>query len=263
MPDSERFRLSQISHFLNTIWIGKRDPPSITPYEQWCSNTMDQRGGISLIYAALQTNLDKPSYARAWEEDTGSTWNASEWYQVSKRSFKGISLIEASLKVLTRWYYVPFRLALIYPGTLALCFRGCELEGSMIHIWWTCPRIRSFWWKIFRTISSLAEETVTPSPNIALLNHYIPKLTKHLQTLSFFILLGAKITIAKAWKRPTVSFQACRTKISWIMAQEHIVAKLYDQIERFNATWEPWATLCNIPLLPGMENASRNLLPPH
>lgn len=37
-------------------------------------------------------------------------------------------------------------------------------------------------------------------PHIALLNSPIPKKPKHMQKLIFFMLLGAKITIAKAWK---------------------------------------------------------------
>lgn len=134
-------------------------------------------------------NPEKPLYAWAWEEDTGRTWTTTEWYRASTRSFKGIfniSLIEASLKVLTRWYYVPSRLVLIYPGTSPLCFRGCELEGTMLHIWWTCPCIRTFWQKIFRTVSSLTNKTVSPNPDIALLDHSIPNLHKHAQVLSFF-----------------------------------------------------------------------------
>lgn len=130
-----------------------------------------------MIYTALVTNLDKPTYARAWEEDMGSTWTTSDWFCVSKRASKGIlnaSLIEASLKVLTRWYYVPSRLAVIYPGTSPLCFRGCELEGTMLHILWTCPRMRYFWQKVFRTINSTTNETVAPDPNSYLPSAALP-----------------------------------------------------------------------------------------
>lgn len=137
MPNSELFRFSQITNFLHSIWPNKTDPPTITPSEHWCSNTVDQREGISLFYLALAKNEDTPSYVLAWEEDTGCSRTTSDWFCVFQRSFKGILnifLIEASLKVLTRWYYVPSRLARICPGTSPLCFRGCEMEGSMFHI---------------------------------------------------------------------------------------------------------------------------------
>lgn len=173
-----------------------------------------------------------------------------------------ISLIEASLKVLTRWYYVPARLAVIFLGSCPLCYRGCELEGTMLHTWWTCPRIRSFWQKVFRTISSITKALVTPDPNIALLNRCIPALDKYSQTLAYFVLLGAKITIAKAWKQPTVSFRGFKRKVSWIMAQEQIVAKLHDQVVNFSETWEPWSMYCGISILPGVPQGPMQTLTP-
>lgn len=69
MPNNEKFRLSQIKHFLHTIWSDKSEPRKPTVYEQWCPGIMDQRGGISIIYASLVDKSDKPSYARAWESD--------------------------------------------------------------------------------------------------------------------------------------------------------------------------------------------------
>lgn len=149
----------------------------------------------------------------------------------------------------------------MFQGISPLCFRGCELEGSMIHIWWTCPRIRSFWRNIFNMFRSLFKLPVYPNVHYALLNQHIPGLSKQVQGLSFFILLLAKITLAKSWKKPLVSFRSCINKISWIMSQEHLVAKLNDKVGRFMSTWEPWATFQNINLIPGMTGGGTPPLP--
>lgn len=205
---------------------------------------------------------DKPAYARTWEEDLRGSWTSKDWFRGWDRSYKGIyniSLIEASLKVMARWYYVPAKLAMFYPGTSPSCFRDCKLEGTMLHVWWTCPRIRTYWKKIFCMMGSLLNIRIAPDPTIALLNHTILNLPKSSQKLAFFILLGAKITLAKAWKRRTVSFQCCKRKVTWIMSQEKIVAKLLDTVEKFNIIWEPWARYCNISLYPGMEMGPGNL----
>ena len=217
---------------------------------------MDQRGGISLIYVALMSKTEKPSYARAWEEDLNNSWSTAVWYRASTRAYKGImnvGLIEASLKLLVRWYYVPSRLARMFPGTSPQCFRGCELGGTMYHTWWSCPRIRAFWKKVFWATGALLGTVISPQPNVALLNQCIPGLPKLSQSLAFFILLGAKMTIAKAWKKPSVSFLAFKRKVSWIMSQEQIVAKCADQSEKFRSVWEPWATYCEMSLLPGIQ----------
>lgn len=60
MPPSERLWLHQIQHFISILWASKPDPPRITTYLKWCSGFMDQRGGISMIYASLAENPDKP-----------------------------------------------------------------------------------------------------------------------------------------------------------------------------------------------------------
>lgn len=171
-------------------------------------------------------------------------WDLEHWHKTFFRSFKGIlniSLIEASLKVITRWYLTPSRLSIMYPSVSPLCFRGCNMKGTMIHIWWECPKIRSFWTKIFQIISKVTALTVPRSPLTALLNHQIPGAPKYKHKLIFFILLGAKLTLAKAWKLPKVSVIAAKRKISWIMAQEKMVSSMLDTSVRFEKTWEPWA----------------------
>lgn len=166
--------------------------------------------------------------------DPGSpTWK-SNWIYAFRRSFKGImniSLIEASIKVFTRWYYVPARLARIYPDASPLCYRGCGLEGTMPHIWWTCPRIRSYWNKFFHMLRKVAGVAVPQDPTYALLNNMVKNLPKHTQQPVLFMCLGAKLAIMKAWKKPIVLILATKRKISWIMSQEQIVAKLLDTVQ--------------------------------
>lgn len=65
------------------------------------------------------------------------------------------------------------------------------------------------------------------------------------------MLFGAKITIASAWKKPSVSLWEVKNKISWIMSQEKIVAKLQDKVQLFESTWKPWARYIKVPLYPG------------
>lgn len=111
---------------------------------------------------------------------------------------------------MTRWYLTPAKLATIYPTVNPKCFRGCQLTGSMAHIWWECPRIRSFWNKMFALIQKVTNYQIPRTPAIALLNANLPKTPKTTCKLIHFMLLGAKLTIAKAWKQPRVSHLAAQ-----------------------------------------------------
>lgn len=205
---------------------------------------MDVRGGISLIYSALADPSEKVPYMLKWESDLDIEWDLDTWnFQVAK-VFKGIlnvSLVEANLKVVTRWYLVPTRQIKLFPQSSPLCFRGCDLLGSHLHILWQCPKIRSFWNKVFNLIRTVTGAVLSQDPTIALLNKNIPNITKYKQRLIHFMLLGAKITIGHAWKSPSVSFQLAKQKITWIMIQEKTSSIILDKSESFKCIWEPWA----------------------
>lgn len=129
--------------------------------------------GISIIYSSLATNSNKLPHMLAWERDLQNHWELEDWNRFPSRSFKGISkisLIEANLKVLTRWYLFPTRLANMFPSSSPQCFRGCHLLDSMLHVWWKCLKIRGFWNKIFYLIHKVTSHLIPKSPSLALLN---------------------------------------------------------------------------------------------
>lgn len=87
------------------------------------------------------------------------------------------------------------------------------------------------------------------SPQVALLNFPIEKTPKGKKRLIHFIFLGAKLTIARAWKGPFVSCAMAKGNISWIMAQEKMVSILEDATRKFEAIWEPWVKYMHILLI--------------
>lgn len=88
------------------------------------------------------------------------------------------------------------------------------------------------------------------SPHIALLNFPVESVTKSMQHLIIFILLGAKLTIAMSCKKPAASVLMAKRKLAWIMAQEKIVSMLFNSTCKFEAIWPPWSTFMNVPLAP-------------
>lgn len=136
---------------------------------------MEQKG-ISVVYASLSQPLSKSSYMLAWEQNLQFQWSLETWQSVIASAYKGIintSLMEANIKIMTRWYMTPARLAKIFPSVEPLCFRGCQLTGTILHVWWTFPRIRPFWKKIFHLIKRAIGCEIPRSPETALLNAHV------------------------------------------------------------------------------------------
>lgn len=128
---------------------------------------------------------------------------------------------------------------------------GCSHVGTVLHIWWSCPRIRSYWNKFLHELRKVTGIQVPQGPIYILLIRSMHNTPKSKQQLIFFMCLGTKITLAKAWKKTTVSILATKRKISWIMTQEQTVAKLLDTVKCFEKVWEPWAIHVKIPLYQG------------
>lgn len=223
----------------------------------WADGWAERRNFDHLSIACSASS--KTSYMKAWENDFQFQWGLDSWSSASLRAYKGIqnvSLIEANLKVLTRWYLTLSKLFRMFPSANPLCFRGCEMVGSMAHVWWECPRLRSFWKKVFNLIFKVTGLQVPRTPEVALLNACIPKTSKLSWILIHFIFLGATGTLAKAWKQPRVSFLAVICKVSWIMIQEKLSSILLDTKDRFELVWEPWARFVGISFVPGISSWS-------
>lgn len=108
LSQSERFRFNQINHFLHSIWKDKPETPKFSSYELWCGQAMEQKGGISVVYASLSQPPGKSPYMIAWEEDFQFQWSPETWQSALSTAFKGIinfSLVEANIKVLSRFQY--------------------------------------------------------------------------------------------------------------------------------------------------------------
>lgn len=54
------------------------------------------------------------------------------------------------------------------------------------------------------------------------------------------IYLAARIAIARSWKSPTIQFSLVKSKLSWIMVNERLLAGLNDKIAFFDKIWDPW-----------------------
>lgn len=102
---------------------------------------------ISDIYSFLFSNHNpKSNIASRWWERELSINLSEEWENIYSYIYKGsinVSAQENGFKVFSRWYKTPLRLHNISPTIPPKCWR-CSDEGSLLHIWWSCPSIQNF-----------------------------------------------------------------------------------------------------------------------
>lgn len=68
----------------------------------------------------------------------------------------------------------------------------------MYHVWWSCPKVRRFWIRMFNLIYSMTGQNIPRRAKTGLFSDLLEEIPRHLRTPISFILLVAKITIARA-----------------------------------------------------------------
>lgn len=152
---------------------------------------------------------------------------------------KNVLFLENAYKILYRWYYTPARPASFIPSYSPLCFRGCAQEGTMAHIWWKFPKVCRLWIIIYALLRNLFNTNIRRDPYEALLGKPITELLRPKRQLASHILTATKLTIAKAWKTPALSFEAVKNRVN-DMINEKLTAVLSDTHDKFLRTWQPW-----------------------
>lgn len=106
-----------------------------------------QSHSISTLYNSLfEDKTDFSNKAcKAWEQDLDINLTQSDWETIYMNAHKGslnVATQECGFKTITRWYRTPTLLHKFSPQISDRCWRCKQEEGSMAHIWWSCPLIQ-------------------------------------------------------------------------------------------------------------------------
>lgn len=112
----------------------------------------------------------------------------------------------------------------------------------MAHIWWTCPRVCRLWVRVYLLLCNLFNTNIKRDPFEALLWKPIAELLRPERQLAAQIFTATKLTIARDWKTPNLSFEAVKNTVNDIMVNEKLTAILMDTHDKFLRIWQPWVT---------------------
>lgn len=160
---------SQIRPFLETTAPSSEWSRPLTPFEEMCLKKVPQRHLVSYTYALLFSDQNpKNKWTNSkWEQDLSINLSDTEWETIYTITHKGSLNIYAQknyFKLLPRWYRTPLILHLIYPTVSPHCWRCGTEMGSLLHIWWTCPKIQPFWKEVHRIIHQITTYSLDYTP---------------------------------------------------------------------------------------------------
>lgn len=168
----------QIHHFLQSIPDPHSFDGQLTTFEEYFSDEGSLPQVLSKTYALLNTSPEQSQlpYLSKWETDLHRTFTAPQKENMIRFSLKSslcTKIQETNLKILMRWYLTPSQLHTIFPNTPEHCWRCQRATGTMLHIFWTCPKLTGFWTAV-RANSQKFRLPNSPQPGflpIPYLNH--------------------------------------------------------------------------------------------
>lgn len=127
--------------------------------------------------------------------------------------------------MLTRWYRTPASLHKMHPDCSDRCWRCGEEERGLLHLFWSCSRIRPFWDQLRLLLPRFTVRPVPDGPAFFLLHHNSLPAPSYNGTIIPQLVNAAHSCIAEFWKQqdpPMLSrwFQ----KVNEIRRMEELVA---------------------------------------
>ena len=253
LPKTHLFRYFQIRDFVQKNFKGFPAAPTETLLDRILQTNPHNKGVISSLYARIIDSAppEDLSVRQQWEIDMGYKFDDEDWTEVLNRIHSSSicarhSLIQ--LKFIHRVYWTKARLSKINPDIDPICDRCRQAPATLMHMFWLCPTLITFWKSIFSSISKALNinPPIDPSPSVALLNlppTNIPLSKRQKDALAFATLI-AKRSILMAWKSPQPP-----SHVHWmrdLMNCIHLEKIRYtrrNKTEQFQFTWGPFISL--------------------
>lgn len=240
------FRALQLHHFLNTINPPNTTDMPLTTLEEICTETGTILHTLSLMYKLLITPTEeyRNLHIDKWEEDLSCQFTDTQKQHILTFTHKSsicAKIQETNYKILTRWYRTPSVLKKFYPTTSDICWRCTQNKGTLLHIFWSCPRIKAFWGEVRRIIQKFTDRKVPDNPAYFLLHVTDTPARVYKKSVVRHLLDAAKACIPLTWKSthpPTIDLWF--RKIEEINQMEDLILTHHNRQERYSKTWQLW-----------------------
>lgn len=250
LPKTHFFRYLQIRSFVKKTFTSFPEKPPETQYDSIFWLNSNAKGLIARMYGYIN-NINPHStehLKRAWDNDLGVTMTKYDWEAVldlihtsSTSALHGL----IQLKVVHRVHLTQARLARIYPNVEPFCPRCRGQPADLIHMFWLCPKLSSFWQDIFKAFSEMFGTQFNPNPISAVFG-LIPEECRDLLPnkayviIAFSTLLARRLILLKWKQQAPPSFVHWIKEVLYFLKLERIKYTIKGSTQAFVKTWRPF-----------------------
>ncbi len=209
LQKSDFFRYLQVRHFIQAHCSVFPQMPSESGLDLVLKTPTHLKGLISKIYNLIMTfqNISLEKIKTEWIGELGIDISEDTWDKAVERINRTSSCARLNLiqmKVLYRIHYSKTKLAKLYPNIDETCDRCNASKADLTHMFWSCTKLRQFWFSIFEILNSAFNLRIQPNPIMALFGVTGDDIhiTKDKENALAFATLIARRRIILEWKSP-------------------------------------------------------------
>lgn len=153
----DHWRINQLFHFLGSLPKPTHFVRKLHSFEELCLGEGPIQRSLSTSYKSLLDlhATEDPPFLAKWERDLQVTFTEPQKERIlffAQKSSMCSKYQETAYKIVTRWYRTPSVLAKIFPLQTDRCWR-CNLHpGTLLHIFWDCPVLKTFWQPVLKLV---------------------------------------------------------------------------------------------------------------
>lgn len=250
IPKQHFFRYLQVRSFIQKTFPTFPNSPNDSAIDTFLQPLTTFKGAISIIYnqiCDLRPESLQALKAR-WEGDIGEELTEEVWNEMLVRVHRSSICARHALiqcKLLHRIYYTKDKLSKMHDTVSPDCNRCGQTPANLIHTFWLCPSLHSYWTEIFHSLSNIVGQRVEPTPLGALFGVFpsLPSLSRSEKDVLAFVTLLARRLILTNWKTPSPpSYTHWIRDVLYNLKLEKIRFSLNGSRDKFRKAWGPFFT---------------------
>uniref|UniRef100_A0A8C7WYM9 Reverse transcriptase domain-containing protein n=1 Tax=Oryzias sinensis TaxID=183150 RepID=A0A8C7WYM9_9TELE len=201
---------------------------------------------ISSFYCSFTENRKSSSFyiKSKWESELNQKITEEDWFKMCLTQCSSTSSQiwkEFAWKNLTRYFITP-QIKSRQLKNLQACWRQCgSQEGNHTHIFWSCPKLLSFWNDVTTVIKNVIGYHLPNEFTTLYLGNIEDSVLNEDVYLVRILLLASKKTITKKWHKVEPPGKDDWLKIIWtIYSVEKLTFLLKLKLDVFKKKWKKW-----------------------
>ena len=236
----------QLSYFLRSLGQPYNFRRQLTKFEQYCEDEEPIQRVSSKMYRLLispQEDFELPGLGK-WERDLGRVFSQNQRKQIiylALYSSTSTRIQESNYKLLSQWYYKQVKLHKFSKDNSEYCWR-CGLEqGTTLHIFWSCVKVRDYWKEVQRIVQKFTERQIPDDPALYLLHSSQIPMQEYKKSVICHLINTAKTGITLQWRESRApSIARWLNRVREIGAIEDLILSTRNKREQYEETWSRW-----------------------